>query len=133
MSATSITLAAQRAAERLMVDSCIIRYATGVTTDAEGVDTPAYGDPVYAGKCRVQTKIARVQEPTAGEHQFTLQRSELHVPVTAGPFNVNAVVEITASVVAPHLVGKVYRVAGVQPKTFESAQRLHIEEVLNEQ
>jgi len=39
-------------------------------------------------------------------------------------------VEITASAVAPHLVGKVYRVAGAQPKTFESAQRVHVEEVL---
>jgi hypothetical protein len=130
MSAISITLAAQRAAERLMVDSCIIRNVTGFATNAEGVDTPTYADPIYSGKCRVQTKIARVQEATAGEHQFTLQRSELHLPVTAGPVKVNAVVEITASAVAPHLVGKVYRVAGTQPKTFESAQRVHIEEVL---
>lgn len=130
MSATSITLAAQRAAERLMVDTCTIRYTTGFTTNAEGIDSPTYGSPVYSGKCRVQTKIARVQEANAAEHQFTLQRSELHLPVSAGPVKVNAVVQITSSAVAPHLVGKIYRVAGTQPKTFESAQRVHVEEVL---
>lgn len=130
MSAIGAALAGQRAAEQLMVDTCEIKRPTGYTTDPDTAQDVETYEPVYSGKCKIQTKITRVQEAQAGEHTFTTQRSEIHLPMTAGPVKLNDVVTITASAISPMSVGAVYRIMGMQPKTFQTAQRIPIEEVL---
>lgn len=131
MSALSITLAGQRAAERLMIDACTVERDGAEVTDPETGDVSAAREPIYSGKCKVQVLIARVQDTAAGGHLFVTQRSELHVPMSAGPFKVNDIVTITASVASPFMVGHVFRVAGVQPKTFGTVQRVHVEEIIS--
>ena len=127
MSAQSITLAGQRAAERLMVDTCRVdRNSTPVTDPTTGKVSQSR-TAIYEGKCKVQSMASRVQEATSAEHQFAAIRSEVHLPMTAGPVRTNDYVTITASIVSPRMVGMVMRVTGVQPKSFETAQRVMVE------
>lgn len=131
MSAQTITVAGQRAAERLMIDSCTISAHGAVVTDpGTGVVTQSE-TVMYSGKCKVQSVSTVIQEAAvAGEHKFSTQNSVLHLPVTASYPPLDATVTITASTLSPSLVGRKYRVVGSQPKTFETAQRVQIEEVI---
>lgn len=118
---------ARRMAERLMVDQCIIRRQTGPVTDPVTAKvSPAYST-IYTGQCKVQSSASRVQEATSAEHQFAAIRSEVHLPMTAGPVQTNDYVTITASLLSPPMVGMEMRVTGVQPKSFETVQRVLVE------
>lgn len=128
-----LVLRGRRKAESLMVDACTIRPVTGETTDPEtGVVTETYGDPVYTGSCKIQNQRLRYPEtPSGGEHQFTTAVTEIHLPVTsdAADVTVDHVVEITASF-NPSNVGREFRVQTPDKKTFQTAIRLIVEEVL---
>lgn len=127
MSALSVTLAGQRAAERLMIDTCRVeRNGPSVTDPGTGKVTPSRS-PVYTGKCKIQAQVTRVTEATSAEHQFGAMRSEIHLPITAGPFQMNDYVTVTGSVLSPQMVGMVFRISGVQPKSFQTAQRFQVE------
>lgn len=127
MSAQSIALAGQRAAEMRMVDTCRVeRNGNPVTDPDTGKVTPSK-TTVYTGKCEIQASVTRVMESTSAEHQFGMMRSEAKFPMSAGPFRMNDYVTITASAISPQMVGMVFRISGVQPKSFQTAQRFQVE------
>lgn len=119
--------AGRREAEALMLDSCTIRRVVDVLTDADGNDIAVY-ESVYAGRCKVQTYEPYERSPESGGRTVVVQRYSVHVPVGAGPFLPGDVITITASRFATHAVGATYRVAGLHEKTFQTAQRLLVDE-----
>lgn len=131
--AERLTLRGRRQAESLMVDEITFRPVTGETTDqVTGEITPTYGPPVYAGKCKIQQQRLRYPEtPSGGEHKWTLGVTEIHLPVTAdaGDVTTDHVGEIDASF-NPSNVGRRFRVQTPDKKTFQTAIRLIVEEVL---
>lgn len=130
MSAEAAVLAGRREAEALMLDSCTVGRPGAPVTDPEtGVVSPSTV-PVYAGPCKVQQTISQGSTPTAGGHQFTVQDSRADFPVSAGPFAVDDVVTVTAAVLDPQLVGRVFRVVELFHKSFATAQRCRVEEVV---
>lgn len=130
MGAVQVTKRGRAAAERLMVDSCVIRQpATVGDMDPDtGVRPEVLGAVAYTGKCKVQTYEAHESTPESGAHQYSLQRLSLHIPATV-QVDVDYIATITASELDPNLVGKRFRVAGFLHKTFATANRLQVEEV----
>lgn len=121
----------QRRAEALMADACTVQPITGETTDpTTGVVTPTYGPAVYSGRCKIQNQRLRYpSEPVAGEHQWTVAPTEVHIPVSStGSVGTAQLVTITASVDAAN-VGRVFRTRTGDRKTFGTALRLLVEEV----
>lgn len=122
-----------------MVDRCIVRRTVGPVGELDpvtGLRPPpqvvvVYGPSTgpYLGKCKVQTYEPHESKPDAAGHVFTVQRYHLHVPFDAGPFLVDDRIEILASVAAPHLIGRSYRISGLHIKSLATAQRMLIDEV----
>lgn len=116
-------------AERLMVDQCIVRRQTDMVTDpVTGVVSPAY-ETIYAGKCKVQTFTNRELIKAAGEHQFIIQRYEVHIPVSVVGVRTNDEVLMSASTYDADLLGRSYRIVGLMNKSAGSARRLGVEEM----
>lgn len=130
MSVASLVARGRAKAESLMVDTCTIRPVLSVETNPDGSTTTTYGDPVYAGKCKIQQQRLRYPEtPSAGEKKWTLGVTEIHLPVTTAAGNVatDHVAEIDTSF-NPTNVGRMFRVQMPDTKTFQTAIRLICEE-----
>lgn len=132
-------LAAGRvAAESLMVDSCIIDRPGEPVTDPEtGAVSPSYTlvYPILGweteddGRCKVQQTLAQSSSPEAGGAVFTVQGARLDIPVGVGPVETGDRVRITGSLSSPALVGNVYRVVEIFEKSWQTAQRVRVEEL----
>lgn len=130
MSAVDAVRAGRVEAEALMLDSCTVhRPGEPVTDPASGVVTPS-SSLVYEGKCKIQQTIAVASNPTAGGHKYTVQDTRWDTPVSAGPFQLDDVVTVTAAVLDPFLAGRVFRVAELFHKSAATAQRTRVEEVV---
>ena len=117
-------------AESLMVDACTVQRPGAPVTDPDtGEVTPSLS-PIYNGPCKVQRTLSQASNPTAGGHQFTVQDVRWDTPVSAGPFLVDDVVTMTASVLDPQLVGRVFRVSETFHKSGATAQRTRVSEVV---
>jgi hypothetical protein len=120
-------------AEAMMVDACRIRPVDQdeVTTDpVTGDVTTAPADPVYEGRCKIQNQRPFPSTPDAGEHQWTRSPMWLHLPVVgSGQVKTGHVVEITASI-NPDNVGRLFRVETGDSKTFQTALRFLVEEIV---
>lgn len=130
MSAESLALRGRLAAEALMIDACRITRGGDVVTDP---DTGAVTRPrteVYAGKCQVQSKGLAAATPNAGGATFTVVPSVIKIPANAAQVRDGDEVEVTASKLNTFTVGKVYRVEGFTPDTFDTAFRLPVKENL---
>lgn len=115
-----------------MVDSCEVREpATDGVFDPVTGETPVVaGSLVYSGKVKIQNTDAvyeRLSE--AGGHEFVVQRYSLHFPVSAPRILEDHRVTITGSLLSPHNVGRVFRVASPSEKTFSTAQRVNADEL----
>lgn len=119
---------ARAAAERLMVDECVVRRRTGVVTDPEtGKTTPTYAT-VYTGRCRVQQRGPSARAAEAGEAHLLMQRLEVHLPVSVEDVQAGDEVQVTAAAYDPDLVGRVFLVRDLHRKSQASARRLGVEE-----
>ena len=120
----------QAHAESLMVDTATItRHVDGWVIDPEtGYEVPAPPLTVYEGKAKVASYQPYETAPDVGGQTVVTQRYYVHVPVTAGPFEVGDLVTITASANAPSTTGRTFRVAGLHEKTWQTAQRLLVDE-----
>lgn len=131
MNTARLTLRARARAERLMPDACEIRRPPVPgdvdTSSIDRVYEP--GELVYEGKCRAFTYEPFESTPQSGQHVYTVQRKQLHIPVDASGVQVDDVVEITVATLDPDLEGRVYRVAGLHHVTFARDQRLLVEEI----
>ena len=116
-------------AESLMFDECDISAPGAQVTDPETGEVTNTATPVYLGKCKFQQTQSQAANPQAGGHQFTVQGTQLHLPVSVGPVAVGQVVRCTNSKFNPALVGNVYRVVEIFEKSMSTAQRLRVEEV----
>lgn len=117
------------AAQRLMVDTCVIDRKTGQVFDEQ---TGTYTDTwstVYSGSCRVQDSGLSGHQVEAGERAVELQTRTLQVPMTVLGLQVDDRVTITASALDPDLVDRVFRVSDLMHKSHATARRLPIEEV----
>lgn len=130
MSAVSAVLRGRRMAEKMMVDTCTITRPGATVTDPETGAVTRSKTSVYTGKCRVQSKAAAIQSAEAGGAQFTVVSREVHIPANAAKILDGDEVEITASRLNSFTVGKVYRVSGFTPDTFDTAFRLPVKENL---
>lgn len=113
-----------------MLDACTVHRLGDPVTDPETGNVTPGSTPVYAGPCKVQQTISQASNPSAGGHSFTVQDSRVDFPVAAGPLLVNDVVTVTSSALDPQLVGRQMRVAELFHKSFATAQRTRVNEVV---
>jgi hypothetical protein len=127
MSVRALVARAQRAAQALMLDTCVITRAGEPVTVGGTVTVPTV--TVYEGKCKLQTHRPTASNPDAVDHSWSLLPLELHLPVAGtGDVRANDLVEITDSA-DPANVGRRLRIRGGDRKTFQSAFRPMVEEV----
>lgn len=119
-------------AEALMVDACQISGpGTGpVFNEATGLYTSTPGPLLYSGKCKRQTTQRFEQTAASGDHLFMESRLILHLPVSAPQVPSGSAVLMTACPNDPHSVGQQLVVAGPAGKTWATAQRLNVSEVV---
>nr|WP_273544751.1 DUF6093 family protein [Arthrobacter jiangjiafuii] len=116
------------AAESLMTDTCIIDRPGEPTTDPDGVVSPSY-TPVYIGRCKVQQTLAQSSSPEAGGAVFTVQGARLDIPVGMGTVATGDRVRMVTAMSNPDLVGNVYRIVEIFEKSWQTAQRVRVEEL----
>jgi hypothetical protein len=130
MSATSAVLAGRQAAEKLMLDACLIRREdpnSEVTDPETGVITPTY-TTIYAGKCKIGQAAPISRPATIGEAFIWLQRMELHLPMSVSTVESDDLVRLTSSTLDPDLLSRTWRVRDLAHKTYLTARRHQIEE-----
>ena len=130
MTAVDATLRGRAAAEALMVDSCRITSGGEPVTDPDTGNVTNTRTLVYEGKCKVQSKDSATANPEAGGALFTVVSRQVHIPANAAEIHDGYEVEITASLLNSFTVGKVYRVSGFTPDSFDTAFRLPVKEIL---
>lgn len=112
----------QRQAESLMVTPCTIARGCTVAPDpVTGADLLSQGTIVYQGGCKVQSHEGEPRSVEAGSATVTTARWEIHVPVDTGPYQAGDVVRVTS---------RVFRVDAIHEKTWQTAQRLPVTEVM---
>lgn len=120
----------RRAAERKMIDQCVITRATGeLVTDPDSGEVTETRTPIYSGKCEVASKNSSTAEPEAGGHEFTEVSRQVKIPANAVEVRDGDVVKMTASRLNAFTVGKEYRVDGYTPDTYDTAARLPVKEL----
>ena len=130
MTATEATLRGRAKAEEQMIDTCRITSGGDVVTDPDTGEVTRERTTVYEGKCKVQSKDSAVSNPDAGEATFTVVSRQVHIPANAAEILNGYEVEITASLLNSFTVGKVYRVEGFTPDSFDTAYRLPVKEII---
>ena len=113
-----------------MLDECVVARPGDPVTDPETGNVTEASVPVYTGRCKVQQTISQASSPNAGEHSYTVQDSRVDFPVSAGPFAVSDAVTITGSELDPQLVGVTFRISELFHKSYATAQRTRVEEVV---
>lgn len=126
MTAPAALRSGRAAAERLMTDTCALERPGELVDDITG---EAAMETVYTGRCKIQTYEGYEQNPTAGGMVLTVQRYRVDLPVSvrARPGDL---VTIAASPTDPHLVGKRYRVTAPFNKSYATASRCFVDEVV---
>jgi len=111
-----------------MIDTCEVRRKSGglpVTDEDGNVTMPS--EVVYSGPCKIQTGVPQAHNPEAGEHQFTVETLQLHVPVGAGLIT-GDLVNITDAL-DPNVQGLKLRLVELARGTFKTAARWNVEAV----
>jgi hypothetical protein len=116
-------------AEALMVDECRITAPGETVTDPDTGEVTNERTVVYEGRCKVQSREGAATNPEAGEHSFTVVSRQVHIPVNAADVRDGFEVEITGSLLNAFTVGKVYRIEGWTPDSFDTAFRLPVVEI----
>lgn len=129
MSARGLIARGRKAADRLMFDRCIARVITGETTDPDtAVVTPTY-ETVYEGRCKIQNQRPWPSTPDAGEHNWSLVPTEVHLPVAGTERVSTGVYLVITESIDPGNVGRQFRVRTDDRKTLQTAIRLLVEEI----
>lgn len=134
MSRETVLARGRAAAEKGMVDSCVITRPGGTVSDkvtgqAVEVDVvTVYGADPLNRKCRIQQAPDQAASAdNSGENYTLLSKRELQLPVlTSGDVRARDRVTITACPNDPSLVGKVFLVQDEAGKTDATARRLGI-------
>lgn len=108
-------------AESMMGDACMIREVVGESVDPNtGAVAVVYGATLYAGRCKVQDHGSPASRDSAASDRATLG---LRIDLPVGP------PWIPAGAVADLPGGRRLRVLAPHRKTYQTAQRLPVEEV----
>lgn len=121
------------AAVDLMLDTVTITRPTGEPGEYDpvtGERGPAPTTTVYTGPGKVQTYEPYETTQRSGEHMYVQQRYYLQLPITATTVAVGDTATVTASANDPALAGRSYRVAGEHAKSWATARRVLIDEVV---
>jgi len=129
MSAASVLARGRAAAERLMVDTCTIRRATGETTGPGGVVTPTY-TVIYSGKCEVQQSAmgASASPQDAGEAYALMLNLTVKLPMSLTGLRTEDEITIDTSALDPDLPGRVFLIRDLAHKTHATARRVGVVE-----
>lgn len=126
--------AGRSAAQALMTDTVSVTRVTGPPGPVDpdtGEREPAPTEVVFSGPGKVQTYEPHESARESGGHVYIEQRYHLHVPVSAAQVLVGDTVTVTASATDTQLAGRSYRVAGEHAKTWSTARRLLLDEVVD--
>lgn len=125
-------------AEALMTDSCSITRATEPVSDPDTGVSTSVRQPIWAGKCKLQTSGGLAEETSVSGTQVSVgaqvQQWSLyaHFPMSATGLKPGDLVEITQSS-DPELVGKRVRLINLQSeKTHATAHRWNVKEVADD-
>jgi hypothetical protein len=106
----------------MMVSPCVIRRGGTVTADpVTGEDVVVGGMSVYEGGCKVQSREGEIASAEVAGSTVSSVRWQIHVPVSSGPYQEGDVVAV---------LGRAFRVEAPNVKTWQTAQRLPVSEVL---
>lgn len=121
----------RRDAESLMVDTVTIRAesTTGSMDPETGEHTSTPGAVRYQGKGKFQDRQVQERGAESGAHEFITVRQEVHIPVGVKVLE-GDVVTWDASPNDPSNVGRVFRVAAPQGKSWSTAQRVPVDEIV---
>lgn len=119
----------RRQANALMIDTCKITFPGALVTNPDNGEVTNERRVIYEGPCKVQSKESVSSEAEAGGHTFTVVSRTIHVPATVSGIVDGSEVEILTSVFMASLVGRVYRVEGFTPDTYDTAARIPVKEI----
>jgi hypothetical protein len=113
-----------------MVDAGTASRPTGGTVYTAGVDVDEYDD-LFDSVCKVQTSGLSALDAEVGGRTSVAVRTELHLPAATAPLTVGDVFTVTT----PHSFSTVpadtvFRVVAPVGKTFATARRYQVEEVV---
>jgi hypothetical protein len=139
-SVVTAALAQGRAlAESLMVDTVTItaKSTRNVMDPETGERVPVPGGVRYHGRGKIQARDVQERGAGGGAHEYVTIRQEIHIPVEAKdpgglPAKIVAgdIVTMNDCPLDPSNVGRVFRVAAPQGKTWATAQRLQVDEIV---
>lgn len=134
MDFSGVLLRGRENAESLMADAGIMRRPTGRTTldPVTDQESEVFTD-LFTSKAKIQTRnlVSTVSE--AGGRSVTTVRMELHLPVTVAAVRTGDIWEHTTvgPLSDPQLVGRKFRVISPVGKTWATARKLEVEEVVS--
>lgn len=114
-------------AESRMTATIVVKRPGPVVEQPDGSVTPSW-TAVDSGKGRISGDRPYESNPEAGSHAFTVQRYILSKPVSTGPYMVGDVAKVTVCPENAALVGKVFRIAGPDTRSQQTAQRMFVED-----
>ena len=87
----------------------------------------------FSSPCKVQARNLQARQEEVGGRTATTVSVELHLPISAPAVEVGDLCEITAvgSLSDPHLLGRVFRVVAPVAKSFATARRFDVEQVMS--
>lgn len=104
-----------------MVTPCTItRPGDPVLDENTGNFTPTQ-ITVFSGYCQIQTREAQVHTGSSGSAEIVTQLYLIKVPVASGPYQDKDTVTVP---------GRTFHVEGLHEKTWQTAQRLPVVEVV---
>ena len=111
----------QREAESRMVTPCKITRAGDPVLDEDTGNFTDGTEVVFDGFCEIQTRETQVREGDSGSSAIITQLYLVKVPVASGPYQDKDIVTVP---------GRTFRVEGLHLKTWQTAQRLPVVEVI---
>lgn len=117
-------------AEELMTDSLTLVRPTGELVRDEDGNTVPETVPVWSGPGKVQSQQSYPSQPEVGGGTFTLAVFEVHIPVGADVFPLVDDVFVVDSSRDLALAGSRFRVRVDPSKTWRTARRYNVEEVV---
>lgn len=136
---SSVIEEGRRLAESLMVDTLTItaKSTLSVIDPATGVRTPVPGVTRYSGRGKIQERDVQERDAEGGAHSYVSVRQEVHIPAGLLEEDGEPLKIIPGDIITmnncpndPSNNGRVFRVAAPQGKTWATAQRLQVDEIV---
>ena len=114
-----------------MVDTCtIVRKGQPTTNPETGKVTYPGQQTIYTGKCRLKLPVAIGRPDIVGGAQEFLQHPILSLPAATSGVLVDDEVTITASLLMPSLVNRVFHVRAQPGQSHMTAARFEVMEAM---